>query len=74
MAAPSATVAKLRASLARRTQSYPPDHKQVVDARRDFAAAKIADYIAKVVAEAPPLTDEQRVRICALLRAGGDAA
>ena len=40
---------------------------------RDLAAAKLADYIARVVAEAPPLTSEQRERIASLLM-GGDAA
>jgi hypothetical protein len=29
-----------------------------------------AERVAQIVADAPPLTDEQRGRICALLRAG----
>lgn len=37
------------------------------DARRDLAMAKIEAYAAKVVAEAPPLTDEQRERLAGLL-------
>jgi hypothetical protein len=28
----------------------------------------IADYVEKILAEAPPLTDEQRVRLTELLR------
>jgi hypothetical protein len=68
MAAPSAAVSYRRASLARRTQSYPPDHPMVVDARRDLAEAKLADYIEKVLAEAPPLTDAQRTALAELLR------
>lgn len=47
--------------------SYDPEK-----VRRDLvakrAAAKLADHIRKVVAEAPPLTAEQRDRIAALLR------
>ncbi len=39
-------------------------------ARRNHAAAKLADYVAKVVAQAPPLTPAQRDRIAALLRGG----
>lgn len=37
------------------------------DARRDLAVAKIAQYVERVVAEAPPLTDEQRERLAGLL-------
>jgi hypothetical protein len=44
--------------------------------RRDMRAAQLAEYISRVVAEAPPLTEDQRNRIAALLRSGGgqDAA
>jgi len=42
----------------------------VVGAERDLAAAKLADYVAKVVDAAPPLTPAQRDRIAALLRGG----
>jgi hypothetical protein len=38
------------------------------EARRDLAEAKIADYISRVVAAAPTLTEEQCARITALLR------
>ncbi|MCV7571850.1 hypothetical protein M3F31_005315 [Micrococcus luteus] len=53
------------ASLSRSRSATDPD---LVNARRDLAAAKLDAYIQKVVAEAPPLTDEQRDRIAALLR------
>ncbi|MCP3422736.1 hypothetical protein [Nocardioides pinisoli] len=45
----------------------------VLDARRDYAAEKLAAYIQRTVDEAPPLTDEQRARLTHLLRptAGG---
>jgi hypothetical protein len=49
---------------------HPDDQSKIVESKRELAEAKIADYIEKVVAEAPPLTDEQRDRIAALLRAG----
>lgn len=42
--------------------------EDVDEARRDFTAAKLADYIKRTVDQAPPLTDEQRERIAALLR------
>lgn len=44
-------------------------------ARQDLAAAKLEAYIAKIVAEAPPLSPEQRDRLAMLFRTvGGDAA
>lgn len=50
-----------------------PDSIELLAARRDLAAAKLADYIARVVDAAPPLTPAQRDRLALLLR-GGDAA
>jgi hypothetical protein len=38
------------------------------DARRDLAEAKLADYITRVVADAPPLRESQRDRLVLLLR------
>lgn len=46
------------------------DPELIVEARRNHAAAKLAAYVAQVVAEAPPLSPEQRDRIAALLRGG----
>lgn len=50
--------------------------EDVVDARRDLAAAKLEDYVQRVVSEAPQLTTEQRDHVAALLRVvpSGDAA
>jgi hypothetical protein len=54
----------------RRATSHPDG---IADARRDLATAKIAAYVERTIAEAPPLTSEQRDRLVALLRApGGD--
>lgn len=50
------------------------DPAAIESARRDLAAAKLEAYVAKVVAEAPPLTPEQSRLIAALLNGGGDAA
>ncbi len=73
---PDPAVAQARASLAARTRHNPDgDH---TDARRDLAAAKLADYIRKAVDAAPPLLPEQRDRLALLLRGpsntGGAAA
>lgn len=51
-----------------------PGSLELTDARRDLAAEKIAAHIAKVVADAPPLTAEQRDRLAVLLRGGGRIA
>lgn len=51
------------------------DDSELAIARRELRAARLADHVAKVVAEAPPLTAEQCERIAVLLRAGAhDAA
>lgn len=41
---------------------------------RDLATARIADYIQRVVATAPPLHPAQRDRLAALLRGGEPGA
>ena len=42
------------------------------DARRDLAAAKLAQYVERVVAGAPPLTPDQITKIAGLLHAGDE--
>ncbi len=51
----------------------PADDPEVLAARRDLRAARLADYIERVVSEAPPLTDAQRDRLALLLRGGAAA-
>lgn len=68
----SSPVLQARAQLAVATRRRDPE--QIANARRDLAAEKLAQYVARTVADAPPLTAEQRDRIAALLRpTGGDA-
>lgn len=43
-------------------------------AYRDLAAAKLEQYIERVVSAAPPLTSEQRDKLAALLRPAGGGA
>jgi hypothetical protein len=61
------------AALSRDRQSGDPD---LVGARRELRAVRLEDHVTRVLAEAPPLTDEQLQRIAGLLRAAaaGDAA
>ena len=69
MAAPmSPTSAHRRARLARLSRGRAADAPEVVDARRDFAAARLEDYIERVLADAPPLTEKQRTDLAELLR------
>lgn len=60
-----------RAKVAALTRSRTPDDPELLDARRNLRAERLAEHVAKVVAEAPPLTPEQRHRITAILRGGG---
>jgi hypothetical protein len=46
----------------------------VTELRRQLKAERLAEHIRSVVDTAPPLTEEQRARIAALLRGGGDAS
>ncbi len=64
----SPAVAKRRARVARKSQDHPPDGAELLDLKRDLKAELVAEYIAKTLAEAPPLTDEQRTRLAELLR------
>jgi hypothetical protein len=50
-----------------------PDDPELLDARRNLRAERLALAIRETVDAAPPLSDEQRTRLAALLRnpAGG---
>lgn len=67
----SAAVLRERGRVASLTRSRPADDPELIQARANLAAEKLADYVARVVAEAPPLTDAQRDRIASLLRPSG---
>jgi hypothetical protein len=67
-------LSQLRVGIARaeRKSKRTGDSAPVVEARREYAAAKIAEHIKRVVDDAPPLTDEQIARISAVLHRGGE--
>ena len=74
---PVRPVAVARGRVAALTRSRTADDPELVGAKRDLKAASLEAHVARVVAEAPPLTVEQRDRIAALLRPsvdGGSAA
>ncbi len=61
-----------RARVASLTRSRRPDDPDLIAARRDLKASRLADYITNVVDTAPPLTADQRDRLAVLLRGGVD--
>lgn len=67
-------ISEKRQALARHAAAVRWDNPNQTETARDLATARIADYVAQVVASAPPLTQEQRDRIAMLLRPVGDAA
>ena len=67
------SVAKARSRVAHEVKKVKktggdPAGPQVQAARRDLAEEKIRQYVEQVVAAAPPLTDEQRLRLSALFQ------
>jgi hypothetical protein len=50
------------------------DPNVIDEHRRELRAERLADHIRKVVDSAPPLTDDQRAKLAALLRNRGPAA
>jgi hypothetical protein len=67
------TISPVKARLRARTAGlgnggYPPDHAKVVEAKRDLKMVNVEEYITKALAEAPPLTSDQRDRLAELLR------
>lgn len=64
---------QLRRATARAGAAVRYGHPNADDARADLATERIATYIQRVVASAPPLTGEQRDRLALLLRSGSAA-
>ncbi len=62
-----------RARVASLSRDRAPDDPELLDARRSLREERLAAAIRETVDAAPPLTDEQRARLAALLHtpAGG---
>lgn len=60
-----------RAQVASLTRSRPTDDPDLLTARRNLRAERLAEHITASVEQAPPLTAEQRERLAGLLRGGG---
>jgi hypothetical protein len=63
-----------RARVAALSRDRKPTDPDLIAAKRDLRASRAEDYISRIVAEAPPLTEDQRSRIAALLQGGGSNA
>lgn len=61
-------VLKARSNVGNATRAGDPI--AVAEARRDLAAAKIEQYIARTIADAPALSPDQKAHLAALLRGG----
>jgi hypothetical protein len=64
-------VATARARVAALTRSRPKNDPDLVRARAILKEANLEEYVARAVADAPPLSDAQRERIAALLGVSG---
>ncbi len=64
---PTPTWTAARASLAVTIRHHPDDAAAIAAARRELRAIRAEDYVRRLVEQAPPLTDEQRIRLAALL-------
>lgn len=62
-----------RATIAAKRRHHPNDPK-TEELAREFKADRLAQYIQKVVDEAPPLSAEQRGRLALLLQNPGGAS
>jgi hypothetical protein len=64
------TWTQARALHARTVKKYGKDSPEAAESLANFKACRLADYVSDVLAEAPPMSDERRQRIAALLLAG----
>ncbi len=54
-----------------RAGERPADDPALTEAKRNLTALRLEEHVTRVLADSPPLTDDQLTRIAALLQAGG---
>ena len=77
MAAKSPARRKAVSAISNTVRHHGPNDPRLPELRRDLRAAELAEHVRRIVDTFPPLTDEQRNQIAALLRSpsqGADAA
>jgi hypothetical protein len=67
------TWTQARSQLALLHRNKPDDAEAIAAARQNLRVARAEDYICRLVAEAPPLSEVQRARLAALLRSSDTA-
>lgn len=58
---------KIRSQLGVAKRLHPEDSEALTELRRQFGAARLEDYISETLATFPPLTEEQKALLTALL-------
>lgn len=56
-----------RAQVAALSRDRAPDDPELIEARRNLRAVRLADHVEKALADDPPLTTDQRLSIARLL-------
>lgn len=64
------TWTKVRSELANDLKKLSPDHPAIAAKRAELRALKLEEHVQRVLSQSPPLTESQKDRIAALLRAG----
>lgn len=63
-----------RARVATLSRSRASDDPELIEARRNLRAARLADHIEKALADAPPLSEQQLSQIARLLTGRAEVA
>ena len=71
--APKPPLSVLQARYAALTRDRDPSDPVLIEARREFAFAKLSGHVAEIVARFPPLTEEQCQKVAGMLKAGSNA-
>jgi hypothetical protein len=71
MAAKDPTVREAAAAAARHEHWHGPDDPRTVEARKALAEARLEARARELATSAPPLTDEQRIRLANIFLAPG---
>jgi hypothetical protein len=69
----SSTLGTLKSQRALAVRHHGHDSPQAHTAAEKLAAEKVSVYLERLLSEAPPLSDEQRIKLSALLLTGGAA-
>ncbi|MEZ2390870.1 hypothetical protein AB6813_15265 [bacterium RCC_150] len=66
----SERMSRARGTVAALSIHHPPNSPQVIEARRELRAIKLLEYVAKALAEFPPISEAHLEEVARLLRGG----